>query len=265
MSKHYKAQLKHVGFDWLKWTEIFCRELRSVREEICDSLGFYKAHGTIGEYGGKFDDHIALERDRLIEEIVGILSKAAAVAIDGGFASAHQSIATLRRIKRKPSIISERLLEIDPSALAQLASQYQRADEKPGTFSLDILAAIAEPGLIAEPSASKISDAAERAINQAKGDATVGRPKNPVNELLAKDLGSIFIRYNKYVGRSSVIGFDQEAKQIETGRFAAFIKLVIPPLSRFLRTANQPAISVAKVARESAKIYGNPAKRKSAE
>jgi hypothetical protein len=264
MSKHYKPQLKHVGFDWPKWTEEFCRDLRSVHEEICDILGFYKEHGTIGEYGGKFDDNIALERHRLIEEIAGILSKAAAMAVDGGFASTNQSIATLRRIKKKPSLISEKLPKIDPAALAELASQYQRADEKPSTFSSDLFAAIGEPNLIAEPTASNISDAAERAINQLQGNATVGRPENPINELLAKDLGSIFIRYNKYVGRSSVIGHDLHAKQIEIGRFTEFLKLVTSPLSRFLRIVSKPTVSIAKVARSSAKRFGNPTKRKSA-
>jgi hypothetical protein len=264
MPKHYKAHLNHVGFDWREWSKIFHDDLDLVQEKICESLRFYDEHGVIGEHCGSFDDNIDLERKRLILEIAGVLSKAAAIVVDGGYASTNQSIATLKSIKKNPSLIKEQLLEIDPGALAKLASQYQRADETPGTYSLDILAAAVDPGQITAPTASSVRDAALRAIKQGKKGAQPGRPENPVNKSLAEGLGSIFVRYNNYVGRSSIIGFDPEAKQIETGRFAEFIKIVIPPLSRFLHAVNQPAISVEKVARESAKIYGNPAERKSA-
>jgi hypothetical protein len=145
MPRHYKAQLKHVGFDWPEWTEIFCRDLCKEREAICKILGFYTEHGSIGELGGRFDQNITIERDRLIAEIAGILSKAAAIAIDGGFAPNSQSIATLEAIRKKPGLVREQLTEIDPGALEKLAKQYQRSSEIPGTYSLDVLAAMSSP------------------------------------------------------------------------------------------------------------------------
>jgi hypothetical protein len=117
--------------------------------------------------------------------------------------------------------------------------------------------------MVTAPSAPSIRNAAERAIHQEQESASVGRPKNSINEFLAKALGAIFVRYNNYVGRSSVIGHDRQASQIEIGRFTCFLKLVTAPLSSFLRTAGKAKVSTTKVARESATLYGSPIKRKS--
>jgi hypothetical protein len=71
-----------------------------------------------------------------IEDICGALCWAAAVQMDGGFKPANKVIATLEAVEKDPSIINAGYVE--PEALGMIASQYQLADETPGTYWHDV-------------------------------------------------------------------------------------------------------------------------------
>jgi hypothetical protein len=56
--------------------------------------------------------------------------------MDGGHKPANKIIATLKAIKMDPSLISK--AGVEPEALAMVASNYQRGEEKPGTSGLTL-------------------------------------------------------------------------------------------------------------------------------
>jgi hypothetical protein len=117
----YKAQLDHVGFDWTKDAELIRQSLMARKDRILAKAGFNGDHAALISF---------------IEDICGILSWAAAVQMDGGFKAANKIIATLEAVEKDPSIINTG--NVEPEAKGMIASQYQLADETPGTYGFDV-------------------------------------------------------------------------------------------------------------------------------
>lgn len=63
--------------------------------------------------------------------------------------------------------------------------------------------------------------------------------------LLAMKLRSLYLRYNDTCTRISITG---DGKQTESGKFFAFLKIVIEPLNKFLSKYRLKPVSVAAVA-----------------
>ncbi len=98
--------------------------------EILEKLGFYK------EYARPGPDIVHIEARELMRKLSGVISLAAAIRMDAGFKAPNKLISTLEAVEKDPSLILTRQLESE--ALGMLASHYQRANERPGTFWWDI-------------------------------------------------------------------------------------------------------------------------------
>src|ERR1700732_3136867 len=128
-----KPQLGHVSFSWHEQSDRFQRELDARRAEIFERSGFNKEFGNSGNAPNTNEEP---EGAAFILELSGILSQAAAIKMDGGYKPTNKVIATLKSIKKDPSLIDK--AGVEPEALAMVASNYQRAQEEPGTFWFDI-------------------------------------------------------------------------------------------------------------------------------
>lgn len=224
MSVKYEPQLTHLGFDWVRQPARFDQDLRARETVILEKLGFYSAYGSLDD--PNFTGHI--ESMRSIEELSGLLCKAGAIMMDGSFKPPHQIIATLRRIEADPSIAFG--VAIEPEALGVLASCYQRAEEKPGTFWLDIY----RDGAAPLPQLNRITAAARAGILKMLSEAAPGRRKNHAIKFLAFGFREIFLRYNAAIARHSLDSSrDGNKIQIDGGPFFDFVSEVLKPFNEF--------------------------------
>ncbi|WP_213284812.1 hypothetical protein [Bradyrhizobium sp. sGM-13] len=228
MSVKYEPELDHVSFDWSSDAATIEADLFGRRVQILSKVGFYLEYGTPDEPGYIGD----LASIHLIREIAGILARAAAIAVDGGFKASHRLIATLRAVEQDPSLVGSR--RVEPEALGSFAQSYQRADEPPGTFWFDVT----EPWTPVRPTAAQIRIAAKEAMRRLKGEARRGRRKKLMVEHLAFELRGIFLRFNPRIKRHSVQSADRNGrpKQVEAGPFIEFLEEVIAPLNDYLRS-----------------------------
>lgn len=224
MSVKYNALLTHIGFDWARQPARFEQELLAREIEILRKLRFYETYGSHDD--PTFAGHI--ESMRTIEEISGILCKAGVIMMDAGFKPSQQIIATLRAIEADPSLVFGR--GIEPEALAVLASCYQRAEEKPGTFWYDI---DRHPGALL-PRLQRIKAAAAAGIQRMVAEAASGRRTDFALQVLAIGLREMFLRYNGAITRHSLDSSrDGNKIQIEGGPFFEFVSEVLKPFNDF--------------------------------
>jgi len=232
MPTKYKAQLDHVGFDWTRDAELIRQSLMMRKDQILPEAGFREDQAALISF---------------IDDICGILSWAAAVQMEGGFKAANKIISTLEAVEKNPSSISAG--NVEPEALGMIASQYQRSDETPGRFGFDVYQ---EEGAH-ELDLLQVSRAALRAITQLQTEATKGRPKKILLNILSEKLRDLFLRHNDVATRHSIAS-DGEVAQDEAGPYFEFCQAVIAPLNEFF--ANLPQsydakpVSAAQVARK---------------
>lgn len=189
-------------------------------------------------------------REFLFDEITGILARAAAVKLDAGFKAAGKIIATVDAVARDPSIIVT--LSVEPEALGVIATNYQRANEPPGTHGYDIY----QDENAVEIDIQQVCYAARRASLQLRAESRRGRPNELGLEILA-GLREIFERYNASSGRHSVLTWaNGKCKQEEAGPYLTFLKEVIAPLNEFFAGLptyyRVPPVSAARIARTKA-------------
>jgi hypothetical protein len=158
--------------------------------------------------------------------------------MDGGYKPVNKVIATLKSIKKDPSLIVN--AGVEPEALAMAASNYQRREEKPGTFWSDIDRPDDDV-----PDPQRVSKAASVAIK--KLSARRGQPRDVMLNFLGDKLLACYLRFNSTAGRHSVAA-DGDRAQTEGGPFFDFLTLVVAPLNRFL--VQLPASYGAKVVSE---------------
>jgi hypothetical protein len=230
-----RPQLDHVSFSWREEGDLFHWELDAQRPEILERSGFNREFGdpadapsinTEGE-GAKF-----------IMELSGILSHAAAIKMDAGHKPANKIIATLKAIEKDPSLILNS--GVEPEALATVALNYQRGEEKPGTFWFDVDRSDDVP----PPDPKRVSEAASVAIERLESAAHSGRPHDFMLDYLGDRLLACFLRFNQKATRHS-IATDGDRAQAAAGPFLEFLTVVIAPLNRFL--VGQPPHYGAKI------------------
>jgi hypothetical protein len=145
-------------------------------------------------------------------------------------------VATFKQVLKSPDLYFSGGL---PGAVVwELASEYRRNDEKPGTHALDIWGgrSLFGEGQTEVPTESNIARAAESAIRRLQNTRRRGRPSNPANQILADLLGDIFRRSNqKIVRRLEPVMRGDKLVWIECGRFYDFLNLVLSPLQQCLR------------------------------
>jgi hypothetical protein len=237
MPTKYKAQLDHVGFDWTKDKDFILQSLMARKGLILAKAAFKGDHAAAISFIG---------------DICGILSWAAAVQMDGGFKAANKIISTLEAVEKDPSIINTG--NIEPEALGMIASQYQLADETPGTYGHDLYQdTVAQLKLELQ----QVSLASLLAILQLQAEGKKGRPKKRALDILGEKLCDLFLRYNDVATRHSIAS-NGEVAQTEAGPYFDFCKTVIAPLNQFLAGLPQSygarPVSAAQVARKTAEL-----------
>jgi hypothetical protein len=242
-----KPQLDHVSFPWREQSDRFHMELDARRAEIFERSGFNK---EFGNSDNALNTNEEPEGAAFILELSGILSQAAAIKMDGGYKPANKVIATLKSIKKNPSLILN--AGVEPEALAMVSSSYQRAEEKPGTFWFDI----DRPDDDA-PDPQRVRIAASVAIKKLLPRR--GQPRDVVLDFLGDKLLRCFLRFNATAGRHSVAA-DGDRAQAEAGPFFEYLSLVIAPLNRFLvqlpTSYGAKSISVPELARRALRRSG---------
>jgi hypothetical protein len=223
MPTTYKPQLDHIGFNWTKDAEIILQKLMARKDLILAKAGF---SGTQGCTYNSATATIQTERSSFLKDIGGALSWAAAVQMDAGFKPANKVIATLRAVRRDPSVINTR--NVEPEALGMLASQYRRVDEALGTFGFDLY----HDDGTHKPDLQQVERAASRAILLLKMDIKRGSPRKTVLCLLAEKLRDLFLRYNDVAARRSIAS-DGGVARSEAGPFLEFLRVVIAIFNEF--------------------------------
>jgi hypothetical protein len=220
-----RPQLDHVSFPWHEQSDLFHRELEAQRAKILELSGFDREFGNPGNPPSILEER---EAAAFILELSGILSRAAAIKMDGGDKPANKVIATLKSVKKDPSLIFKG--GVEPEALSMVASNYQRGHERPGTFWFDVDQPVED---LLQPDLQRVSKAASVAIEAMQALAHTGRPHDVMLDFLGDRLLSCYRRFNETAGRHSVAS-DGEWAQTESGPFLGFLSSVIAPLNRFL-------------------------------
>lgn len=170
-------------------------------------------------------------------------------------------VATMKRIAATPDLLSAG--ELSAEAIARLAAHYRRADEKVGTFVMDIVGThdISVPYIFGSPTDENVAGAAERALNDLKENRSLGRSPHPAHEVLAHRLGVILRasggqiarRRRKVVRRKHGTEFQTYD---ETGPFHEFLEVVLDPLRAFLHERRLPPVTTESIVRIAMKVPG---------
>jgi hypothetical protein len=243
-----KPQLDHIPFAWQEQSDRFHGELEAQSATILERSGF---NNEFGDPADAPSINTSRERAKFILELSGILSQAAAIKMDAGYKPTNKVIATLKAIKKDPSIVLRG--GVEPEALAMVASHYQRGDEQPGMFWFDVDRADGVP----LPNPQRVSSAASIAMDALS--ARRGRPRNVMLDFLADKLLECYLRFNLTAGRHSIAA-DGDLAQAEAGPFHDFLSVVIATLNRFLIQLppcyGAKAISAAELARRALRQRG---------
>jgi hypothetical protein len=225
MPTKYKPQLDHVGFDWFNQSDQFHQDLLANEPKILEKLGYGN------EYARPWQEVVHSEARDLMRELSGAISLAAAIRMDAGFKAPNKLISTLEAVKKDPSLILTRQLE--PEALGMLASHYQRANERPGTFWWDVDRQENAP----LPDLERVRQAASNAIIALKSEARPGRLPDEATKVVALKAREIYLGYNLSVTRHSVASVSHGKDcQVDAGPFFEFLELLLAPLNRFLKS-----------------------------
>jgi hypothetical protein len=128
MPTKYRAERNHKHFDWSKALAAIEDRLGPNRDEILRVLGFYDEYGNPNEWTEAERRDAEIESGLIIDEIAGLLAKAAAIAVGAGFKPVNRLLATLRAIAQNPQLVIEDRERIEPEALGTVASHYDRGD-----------------------------------------------------------------------------------------------------------------------------------------
>ena len=237
MPTKYKPELDHKGPDWFAQSVRFDQELLAIESHICEKSGFDKEFDRLDRPKIVYE-----ERGEFLKELTGGLLQAAAIRLDAGFKAPNKVVSTLRAIEKKPALILS--YNIEPEALGMLGKNYQRGDEPPGTFWMDVDKGVGMP--CANP--ERVRFAAARAILALERVTRSGRLRHVVIEFLATKGREFFLRFNDSITRHSI--HTSMKSQTEAG---PFFELWLAPLNRFFASLKEPhlttRISPASVAR----------------
>jgi hypothetical protein len=240
MPTKYKPELDHKGLDWFQQASQFHEELLAIEPQICEKSGFDKEFDHLDRLEIVYE-----ERREFLKELNGGLLQAATIRMDAGFKAPNRVASTLKAIKKAPALILSH--DIEPEALGMLGMHYQRADEPPGTFWMDIDKGVGVPCANVE----RVRLAASNAILALERVTKSGRLRHVVIDFLAIRGRELFLRFNDSVSRCSIA---TEFSQTEAGPFHEFLELWLAPLNRFFSSLQEPhlttPISPATVARK---------------
>lgn len=166
---------------------------------------------------------------------------------------------TLNKIAKNPSLFTNQL---SGAVQWEMACEYRRGEEKPGTYCMDIWGNNQTLGTysLEIPSAANIARAAEAACCRIKVARSAGRPLNPANRILAERLSEVFLSSGQSIARrrQSVKMFDKKVVYAERGVFRDFLELVVPPLQKLLRENALAPVTIDSVVRLAIKGLYSP-------
>jgi len=192
---------------------------------ILDDVGYYSERDL--QIPAEESD-LSEEERQALHPIVRILMEAAMASEkmrDSALAS------TLAKVAKDPSLFSDKL----PAAVQwEIARDYARADEKPGTYCMDIWGneQTSCSYALERPSPGNIARAAEAAYRHMKTTQSLGRPSNPANYVVAHGLGEIFRSSGRNIVRRREPDRMRNGKVVyaEKGPFHDFLGLIFTPL-----------------------------------
>jgi hypothetical protein len=211
---------------------------------ILDALGYYTERDL--QIPGQ-ESELTEEEKRELETIAKALIEAAVSCVgmkDGVLA------ATLKRVAEEPSLFFNGQLPAEVQW--QIATDYQRSDERSGTFAMDIWGSgqttCSYP--LETPTEANIKRAAEAALDRVQQWRRRGRPHHRANEIIALRLGTIFRSSGHSIVRRWQYGERANRLiQVEIGPFYDFLKLVLPSLNLYLLEQGRPPVTVESVVR----------------
>jgi hypothetical protein len=161
-------------------------------------------------------------------------------------------VATLARVAKNSSLVDSDQFPSD--VLWEIARNYRRDDEPPGTFSTDVWGGkevqAKFPLQIETPTPSNIKRAAETALQSLHADRKRGRPFNPANQILAEELSTIFRSSGLPLARKHQDSIRHgQFVQLESGLFHDFLELVLTPLKNYLQERRFAPITVDSIIR----------------
>jgi hypothetical protein len=186
MPTKYKAQLTEPETPMPEiWDRMFDGLIPSARA-ILDSLGYYVERDL--QIPGQ-ESELTEDEERELEPIARVLMEAAAISVrmrDGVLD------ATLDKVAKDPSLFFD--VQLPAAAQWEIAKNYQRNDERPGTCCMDIWGddqTVFAPSRAA-PTEANVRKAAEAARRRIEQQRSSGRPHNHANRIVADGLGTIF-------------------------------------------------------------------------
>jgi hypothetical protein len=242
----HKAQLTEPETPMLDiWDRVF-KGLKPNARAILNSLGYYAER----------DLQIPSQQSALTKEEEEELKPIARALMEAAIKSVQMKdgvlVTTLDKVAKNPLLFFGSQL---PAAVQwQMATDYQRADEQPGTFGMDIWGdeqtGCTHP--LETPTEANITKAAEAARRRVEELRTSGRPHNPANRTIADLLGKIFRSSGQSIVRrreSTGKMFQEKTIYAETGLFYEFLELVLPPLRLYLSEQRLPPVTIESIVR----------------
>jgi hypothetical protein len=219
-------------------------ELRPNARLILTVLGYYAEHDLLVPDA---DTELSKEEQEELTPIVRVLMDA---AMKSEKMRERVLAATLKKIAKGPALFFSG--KLPAAAEWEIASDYQRGDEKPGTFCMDVWGdeQTACSYVLETPEKAEIAKAAEAAGRRIQDLLSPGRPRNAANRLVAERMGDIFRRS----GQPIVRRLQPEMRHdrlvfVEAGPFCDFLNLVLGPLQRYLSERKLPPVTVESVVR----------------
>lgn len=245
MPTYHKAQLNQTSMPFVEVWDLMRKGLEPVARQVLALLGFYTERDI-----EPAPAEVALS-DEEEAELRPVVSALALAAVPSEEMKPGPLVSTLARVHKTPELFHDGAL---PAAvLWELAQDFQRGSEAPGTFSMDIWGSeqTAVPYRLVSPSNEAIAAAAARAQKRNQQTRSRGRPEHPAHQELAKRLAPIFSRTEKAIMRKrSIVGCkDGSCRYVEEGPFFSFLELVLPPLREFLRERRLAPLTTESIVR----------------
>lgn len=233
------------------WIRMFKGLIPNARV-ILDCLGYYVERDL---QIPSQESELTQEEEEELKPIARALMEAAIMSVqmrDGVL------VATLDKVARNPSLFFDSQL---PAAVQwEIATDYQRGDERPGIFGMDIWGDEQTRCAyrLEAPTEANITRAAETARRRIDELRTSGRPHNQANRIIADLLGKIFrssghsiVRRRESTGKM----FKEKAIYAEKGPFHDFLELVLPPLNLYLSEQKLPPVTIESIVRLATKEF----------
>ncbi|MGL9621329.1 hypothetical protein QRQ56_25250 [Bradyrhizobium sp. U531] len=223
MPTYYKPQLTETSTPFREVWEFMRRGLDPVARQILGKLEFYEERGI---QAAAPEEPLSEEEKEELGQVITALTIA---AVRSEEIKPGSLVSTLARLHKEPELFCNDAL---PAMVVwELAQDYQRDSEPPGTFSMDIWGsdqtAVSYKRLA--PSNDAIALAAGRARARIQRMRSPGRPDHPAHPELGRRLAPIFA-----TNRQGSAGSPHPIMGKGRVPFIDFLEMVLPPLRKFL-------------------------------